>query len=136
MGLRLQPGAGEDIRILDLAETPEPPGLVDHDFWLVDEGLVVLMHHDDAGQFLSGEALPEKEAPRYVAARDVAWAAATPFEPWWVARPQHHRCARRVERAREEQTRAYAARRRNSTARSSCFAAAFCLTSCSSCNCR
>jgi hypothetical protein len=29
---------GKDIRILDLAETPEPPGLVDHDFWLVDSG--------------------------------------------------------------------------------------------------
>ncbi|MGH3696822.1 MAG: DUF6879 family protein [Pseudonocardiaceae bacterium] len=84
---------GEDIRILDLAETPEPPGLVDHDFWLVDGDLVVLMHYDDAGQFLGGEALPPIETPRYVAARDAAWVAATPFELWWAARPQYHRCA-------------------------------------------
>lgn len=83
--------AGEDIRILDLAETPEPPGLVDHDFWLVDDDLVVLMHYDDASQFLGGEPLPKTETPRYVAARDAAWAAATPFEPWWAARPQYQR---------------------------------------------
>jgi hypothetical protein len=86
--------AGEDIRILDLAETPEPPGLVDHDFWLVDEDRVVRMHYDDARRFLGGEALPETETPRYVAARDATWAAATPFEPWWAARPQYHRGAR------------------------------------------
>jgi hypothetical protein len=65
---------------------------VDHDFWLADSELVVLMHYDDAGRFLDGEALPETKTPRYVAARDAAWAAATPFKPWWAARPQYHRC--------------------------------------------
>lgn len=85
--------AGEDIRILDLAERPEPSGLVDHDFWLADNELVVLMHYDDAGEFLGGEALAETETPRYVAARDAAWAASTPFVPWWAARPQYHRSA-------------------------------------------
>jgi len=87
---------GEDIRILDLSETPEPTGLVDHDFWLADNELVVLMHYDDAGQFLGGEALPATETPRYVAARNAAWEAATPFEPWWAARPQYHRSTRSV----------------------------------------
>jgi hypothetical protein len=84
---------GEDVRILDLAETPEPPGLVGYDFWLADNELVVLMHYDDAGRFLGGEPLSEAETPRYITARDAAWAAATPFKPWWAARPQYHRSA-------------------------------------------
>jgi len=88
--------AGEDIRILDLTDTPESPGLVDHDFWLADEDLVVLMHYDDTGQFLGGEALPSTQTPHYIAVRDAAWAAATPFEPWWAARTQYHRSAESV----------------------------------------
>jgi hypothetical protein len=35
------------------------------------------MHYDNAGRFLGGEALPETETSRYVAARDAAWAAVT-----------------------------------------------------------
>ncbi|HWR47223.1 MAG TPA: hypothetical protein VN327_06350 [Pseudonocardiaceae bacterium] len=49
------------------------------------------MHYDDTGQFLGGETLPETETPRYVAARDAAWTAATPFESWWADRSQYHR---------------------------------------------
>lgn len=78
---------------MDEVGPPEPSGLVDHDFWLVGEVLVVLMHYDNVGQFLGGEALPETETPRYVAARDAAWVAATPLEPWWATWPQYHRCA-------------------------------------------
>jgi hypothetical protein len=86
--------AGEDIRILDLAETSEPAGLVSQDFWLADDRLVVLMHYDSAGQFVGAEALSSTETWRYVAARNAAWQAATPFEPWWTAHSQYHRNAK------------------------------------------
>jgi hypothetical protein len=36
--------AGEDIRIVDLTEHPAPHGIVDHDFWLIDDRHAIRMH--------------------------------------------------------------------------------------------
>ncbi|MFS8532673.1 DUF6879 family protein [Sphaerobacter thermophilus] len=83
--------AGEDIRILDLAETPEPTGLVDHDFWLIDDERVLRMHYDEAGQFVGAEELPRDATARYREARDAAWNHGTPFESYWAEHPQYWR---------------------------------------------
>ena len=82
--------AGEDIRILDLAERPRPAAVVDHDFWLIDDRDVLLMRYDASGRFTAAELLPPSELPRYQAARDAALAAAEPFGPWWQRHPEYY----------------------------------------------
>lgn len=83
--------AGEDIRILDLSELPEPEGLVDHDFWLIDDSRVLRMHYGETGQFFGAEELDQPEVARYRAARDAAWHGAVPFEQYWRSHPQYWR---------------------------------------------
>jgi uncharacterized protein DUF6879 len=85
--------AGEDIRILDLAERPDPGNLVDHDFWLIDDNKVVRMHYGQTGQYVGAEVMPDREVYRYRAARDAAWNAAEPFARYWSAHPQYRRGA-------------------------------------------
>ena len=82
--------AGEDIRILDLAEKPRPADLVSEDFWLMDNHTVILMHYRSS-RFAGAEVLSPAIAPRYRAARDAAWHSAEPFEEYWSAHPQFHR---------------------------------------------
>ena len=82
--------AGEDIRVLDLAERPRPAAVVDHDFWLIDDRDVLLMRYDASGRFMAAELLPPSELPRYQAARDAALAAAEPFGPWWQRHPEYY----------------------------------------------
>ena len=84
--------AGEDIRILDLAERPLPPPLVgiDHDFWLIDGQTVIRMHYDGDGRFDGAEVLPSADLPRYQAARDAALAGAELFPAYWERHPQFH----------------------------------------------
>jgi hypothetical protein len=84
-------GAGEDIRILDLAEVGAPHGLVAEDFWLMDNGTVVRMHYDDAGRFLGASVAPKWQLLRYRWAAGAAWHASVPFGDWWAAHPQYHR---------------------------------------------
>lgn len=81
-GYAYNAAAGEDIRILDLAERAAPPGLVDHDFWLVDDQHAIRMHYDRAGRFLGAE--PVDDPSPYQQARDVVVAAAEPFPSWWA----------------------------------------------------
>jgi hypothetical protein len=84
--------AGEDVRILDLAEQPRPAGLdIDHDFWLLDDQAVVRMHYDPAGRFTGAEILTEADLPRYRAARDAALSAAEPFTSYWQRHTEYHR---------------------------------------------
>jgi hypothetical protein len=84
--------AGEDVRILDLAERPLPAGLdIDHDFWLLDDQLVVRMHYDEGGRFLGAEVLVAAELPRYRLGRDAALEAAEPFSSYWGRHPEYHR---------------------------------------------
>jgi hypothetical protein len=83
--------AGEEIYILDVGETPAPEGLPDHDFWIFDDGHVVVMDYDDTDRLRGAEVLPESELPRYRHHRDLALSRAVPFEAYWSAHPQYLR---------------------------------------------
>lgn len=76
--------AGEDIRILDLAEQPLPAGLadLDHDFWLIDDVHAIRMRYDQDGRFLGATPVDGGLVAGYQAARDAALAAAEPFTTW------------------------------------------------------
>lgn len=82
--------AFEQIRILDGGTMRRPAELVEEDFWLVDNGLVAVMHYDEDGRYLGATVPPPAEVPRYRAARDAAWQAAMPFQEWWTAHPEYH----------------------------------------------
>lgn len=85
--------AGEGVRILDLPPDHRPPELIeiDHDFWMIDKERVVRMHYQPDATFLGAELMPADHAPRYRAARDVAWEMAEEFTSWWAAHPEYHR---------------------------------------------
>jgi hypothetical protein len=90
-------GAGEDIRILDLAERPRPLALdIDHDFWLIDDQDVIRMHYDANGRFTDAEAAAPGELPRYLSARAAALAASEPFAGWWQRHPEYYQASNRV----------------------------------------
>lgn len=89
-GYLLNADAGEDIRILDVSERPAPPGLVDHDFWLIDDEHAIRMYYDDDGRFVGAEPVPEL-LEAYRQSRDAAIAAAEPFADWWRDHPEEHR---------------------------------------------
>jgi hypothetical protein len=76
-------GAGEDIRIIDLAEQDLPDGLTDHDFWLVDDTHAIRMHYTGGGQFAGAEPATAAELKRYLGAWETAVAASVPFPDWW-----------------------------------------------------
>ncbi len=86
--------AGDDVRILDLADKPRPATVIDHDFFVLDDREVLRMHYDAEGHFEGAEVLPDDVLPAYRAARDAAWEAAEPFELWWAAHPEEHRASR------------------------------------------
>lgn len=81
---------GEEIRILDLSERPEPTGLMHEDFWLMDDTTVVRMVYR-AGKFIGAEVLPPVDLGRYRAARDAAWQGAVPFKEYWETHRQYWR---------------------------------------------
>lgn len=83
--------AGEEIYILDLAETARPAGLINEDFWLLDDEHMLVMRYDAEGRLLGGEPLPAADAPRYRRCRDVALARAQPFSIYWQAHPEFWR---------------------------------------------
>jgi len=85
--------AGAEVRVLDLAERPRPAGLLDEDFWLLDDDGVLIMRYDVRGRFLGAEPADFAELARYRRARDVAWQASTPFADYWAAHPGYHRQA-------------------------------------------
>jgi hypothetical protein len=78
--------AGEDIRILDLANA-EVPGLPDHDFLLLDDARVYRMHYTGDRQFAGAEPLEPEALPLYQGYRDVALKHAIPFEEYWKPKP-------------------------------------------------
>lgn len=82
---------GEEIFILDTAERPRPGGLPNEDFWLFDDTKVARMHYDAEGRYVGAELLPKSEAPQYCRYRDLAVAAAVPFDEYWSAHPQYWR---------------------------------------------
>lgn len=81
--------AGEEIYILDLAERDKPDGLVDDDFWLVDDEHAIRMYYAEDGQFLGAEPVHNLET--YQRARDAAMATAEPFANWWARHPEEWR---------------------------------------------
>ncbi|HUR01000.1 MAG TPA: hypothetical protein VM347_00515 [Nonomuraea sp.] len=76
--------AGEDIRILDLATTPDP-GLPAQDFVLFDDAQVVLMHYRDDGTRIGGELLDTADITRYVEWKRLALETSTPFVDYYQA---------------------------------------------------
>lgn len=100
-GYRLNEQAGENIRVLDLAETSPPPELqqAPGDWWLIDDREVVAMHYYPDGRFMGARRVVD---PRHVSlhsqAAAVAWDVAVPFGPWWQAHSQHHHPTRRMVR--------------------------------------
>ncbi|QXV63508.1 DUF6879 family protein [Amycolatopsis sp. TNS106] len=80
--------AGERIGILDLAERDAPSELINHDFWLIDDEHLVLMHYDDRGRFTGAEPVDDvNELARYQACAQAAWSAAQPFGDYWRGHP-------------------------------------------------
>jgi Family of unknown function (DUF6879) len=73
--------AGEDIRIIDLADRPLPAGLTDHDFWLVDDTYPIRMLYSSDGRFTGAE--PVTDPGPYQRTRAAAIAASEPFTSWW-----------------------------------------------------
>ncbi|GAA2738622.1 DUF6879 family protein [Actinocorallia aurantiaca] len=70
--------AGEDVRILDLTDQPNP-GLPSQDFWLFDERQVVRMDYDESGVQLGRELLEAVDPAPYVAWKQLALTYAVPF---------------------------------------------------------
>jgi len=89
-GYAYNAAAGEDIRILDTTDRAAPDGLVDHDFWLIDDQHALRMYYDSGGRFLGAEPAPEL-IEAYRDTRDLAIGAAEPFALWWVNHPEEHR---------------------------------------------
>jgi hypothetical protein len=73
--------AGEDVRILDVTDTPDP-GLPRQDFWLFDERAVVIMEYDHDGNQLGREFLNDADPAPYVAWKRLALDHAVPFDSY------------------------------------------------------
>lgn len=83
--------AGEHIRILDTSEQHKPAAVGGEDFWLIGDEHLLVMHYSPAGEFVGASIGDEQQLPRYIAARDAAWSAATDFTDYWRRHPQYHR---------------------------------------------
>lgn len=89
--------AGEEIRILDLAERPAPWEQIAGewriaDFWVVDRTDVARMTYAmPGGQFLGADLVPATGREAYLATMTAAWRAAEPFESWWNRHREYHR---------------------------------------------
>ena len=77
--------AGEDVRILDLTDRPNP-GLPPQDFWLFDDTAVVRMDYDSDGTQLGRELLEDVDPAPYVTWKRLALEHAEPFSESWVKR--------------------------------------------------
>ncbi|MGQ0575373.1 MAG: DUF6879 family protein [Pseudonocardia sp.] len=90
-GYAVNAEAGEEIRVLRRGEHTIPAGVVEHDFWLVDDDEVVVMRYDGRGGFVGAEVAPHTTLSTYLRVRDLAWAAARPFQAWWSSHPELRR---------------------------------------------
>ncbi|MFF9016316.1 DUF6879 family protein [Streptomyces sp. NPDC014870] len=74
---RHQAPIGEDIRILDVTDKPDPLPDV-QDFWMFDRSTVVLMHYEEDGRQISRELYEGDPAP-FVEYQRIAVEASVPF---------------------------------------------------------
>ena len=82
--------AGEQIRVLDVAEREKPSELAAiSDFWLIDGERVVLMHYHQNCTFAGGELLDQSDTEPYRDAASVAWRLSRDFATWWADHPHH-----------------------------------------------
>ena len=65
--------------------------LLTGDYWVPEHEHVVLCRYDDQGRPLGLVRVEASGAHGYIAAADMAWRLATPFNSWWTAHPQYHR---------------------------------------------
>ena len=70
--------AGEDVRILDVTNQPDP-GLPSEDFWLFDDTSIVRMDYDGQGKQLARELLEDTDPAPYVQWQRIALAHALPY---------------------------------------------------------
>jgi hypothetical protein len=70
--------AGEDYRIVDLSDQPNP-GLPEQDFWLFDETTVVHLNYRPDGTQINRELIQNPDISKYLAWRDLALESAVPF---------------------------------------------------------
>ncbi|GAA4529892.1 DUF6879 family protein [Amycolatopsis samaneae] len=70
--------AGEEVRILDYSQTPNP-GLPDRDFWMFDDEVIVLMHYAEDGTQLGRERLVDVDPAPYVRYKELAIQHSVPF---------------------------------------------------------
>ncbi|MDQ1044304.1 DUF6879 family protein [Streptomyces sp. V4I2] len=73
-----QAPAGEDIRILDVTDRPNPLPDDVGDFWMFDKSTVVLMHYQEDGTQISRE-LFEGEPADFIEYQRIAVAESVPF---------------------------------------------------------
>ena len=86
--------AGEEVRILPLAvSAPWPADLPQHDFWLLDDSELLVMHYDQAHRWLGVEQVTDPAAilRHTVAAQRLARAQAVPWGFYVASRAELRR---------------------------------------------
>jgi len=89
--------AGQDIRVLDIADHPAAAVLLAlGDFWVIEGEQVVLVRYDAEGRHVGEVQVTAQGVHGYIAAAEMAWCLGTPFTDWWEAHPQYPRVPRTV----------------------------------------
>jgi hypothetical protein len=84
--------AGQNIRVLDVMETPAAaPLLKVGDLAVVERCHIARLCYDPDGSYQGAVAVGDDAAVSYLALAEVAWRLATPFTTWWAEHPQYHR---------------------------------------------
>jgi hypothetical protein len=83
--------AGEEIRVLRRGEHAMPDHLIERDFWLVNDNMLIVMFYDSVGSFAGAEVSDPGDLTSHRRARDCAWEAAEPFDSWWARHSELHR---------------------------------------------
>jgi hypothetical protein len=87
--------AGQDIRVLDVAQVPVAGTLLRlGDFWVIEGEQVVLVRYDQDYRHLGEVAVEAQSVHGYIAAAEMAWQLATPFTAWWAGQTGYRRVPR------------------------------------------
>src|SRR5947209_15883367 len=68
-------GVFEDIRILHRGEHPIPDGLIERDFWMINDSILITTHYDEHGAFEYADLADVEELSGHLHTRDTAWTA-------------------------------------------------------------